>query len=237
MAVEIFLYLVYVGYMMNLSELKRQKRLGRATFNTGHYEISLQYFDKALEIDPKDASILEYKGLAHLQLGDLESAERSFDEILKFDPKSLYAHKGKELVEKAREEGVESVKLSPRKVSPLFFAFETAPIGILAIAIWIIITAFMVGVIGFYLTFEGGIITAFGYLLILESVLSIFIAINLIKLKKWAWIVTIVLMLINISIFLASGGRVSSLLLVVISICVLIYLILIRKEFEVGMKI
>ena len=57
----------------------------------GNYTQAIQYYDKALAIDPKNVDALNYKGLALDSLGNYTGAIAYFDKVLAIDPKNVDA--------------------------------------------------------------------------------------------------------------------------------------------------
>ena len=64
-------------------------------FNQGDYQGAIQYYDKALELDPKNAWAWGGKGAALANLGSNKEAINCFDKALEIDPKNALAWGGK----------------------------------------------------------------------------------------------------------------------------------------------
>jgi tetratricopeptide (TPR) repeat protein len=64
---------------------------GSALNNLGKYKEAIEYYDKALEIDPKFALTLYNKGNALYHLGKYNEAIECYDKALEIDPKNAYA--------------------------------------------------------------------------------------------------------------------------------------------------
>lgn len=62
----------------------------------GNYTQALQYFDKALDIDPNDKNVLYDKGDTLYKQGDNTQAIQYFDKVLAIDPNYKYALDGKQ---------------------------------------------------------------------------------------------------------------------------------------------
>ena len=54
---------------------------------SGNYKESIECFDKALELDPKNAIAWKNKGIAFGILGNLEESSKCFDKAAELDPK------------------------------------------------------------------------------------------------------------------------------------------------------
>ena len=59
------------------------------------YHKAIKCFDKAIEIDPKNAVIWTEKGYALNELGNLLEAIKCFDKAIEIDPKMVFAYSGK----------------------------------------------------------------------------------------------------------------------------------------------
>jgi Tfp pilus assembly protein PilF len=68
---------------------------GDALFNQGNYTQAIQYYDKALDIDPNDINVLSSKGNALNDNGNYTRAIQSFDKVLAINPKDISALNGK----------------------------------------------------------------------------------------------------------------------------------------------
>ena len=55
--------------------------------NLGKYNEAIEYYDKALEIDPENAEALNNKGVALDDLGKYNEAIEYYDKVLEIDPK------------------------------------------------------------------------------------------------------------------------------------------------------
>src|SRR5215469_1943952 len=66
-------------------------KTGIALLNSGKYNQSLAYFDKALAINPKDFFALYNKGSALLNLGKYNQSLAYFDKALAINPKDFFA--------------------------------------------------------------------------------------------------------------------------------------------------
>lgn len=62
----------------------------------GRYNEAVEYSDKALEIDPKNASAFNNKGNALLKLGKSNGAEEYYDNALEIEHKYADVLNGKE---------------------------------------------------------------------------------------------------------------------------------------------
>ena len=59
------------------------------------YHKAIKCFDKAIEIDPKNAVAWIEKGYALNELGNLLEAIKCFDKAIEIDPKNIFAYRGK----------------------------------------------------------------------------------------------------------------------------------------------
>ena len=59
--------------------------------NLERYDEAIQYFDKALQIDPNDTVALNNKGDALYQLGKYDEAIQNYDKALQIDPNDTVA--------------------------------------------------------------------------------------------------------------------------------------------------
>ncbi len=60
-------------------------------YNSGRFNESLDYFDKALSIDPKNVAVLFHKANAIAGLGNYTRAITYYDRMLTLDPKNVAA--------------------------------------------------------------------------------------------------------------------------------------------------
>jgi len=70
---------------------------GNGLLKLGRYEEAIRYFDKALEIDPRNETVLNNKGISLASLGRYEESIRCFDKALKIDPNNVAAMYGKSI--------------------------------------------------------------------------------------------------------------------------------------------
>ena len=68
---------------------------GLRYLETKEYHKAIKCFDKALQIDPKNAAVLNEKGYALNELGNLLEAIKCYDKALQIDPKNIFAYRGK----------------------------------------------------------------------------------------------------------------------------------------------
>ena len=61
-------------------------KLGMDLLNQGKYAKAIEYFDKALEIDPKSITYLLNKGISYDMLGNYDLAIQTFDKALEINP-------------------------------------------------------------------------------------------------------------------------------------------------------
>ena len=80
----------------NQSYLALNKK-GLELLNSGMYNESLGYFDKALAVSPDNARILDNKGFALYSLGNLSGALHYYDKALAIEPNYTTASNDKEL--------------------------------------------------------------------------------------------------------------------------------------------
>ena len=66
---------------------------GIVEYRLHNLDDALFYFKKSLAIDQSNANTYYYMGDIYLQKGDLENAQRAFDQCLKRDPNFLDAEK------------------------------------------------------------------------------------------------------------------------------------------------
>src|SRR5690606_15708080 len=59
-----------------------QYELGSLYYNEGEFEKAISAYDKAIVLDPEYANALYFRGLAHLQEGERESALRDLERVL-----------------------------------------------------------------------------------------------------------------------------------------------------------
>jgi tetratricopeptide (TPR) repeat protein len=57
----------------------------------GKYEESLEFFDKALDLNPNKFQVLQLKGISLDELGRYEEALEAYDQALKIDPNSIFS--------------------------------------------------------------------------------------------------------------------------------------------------
>ena len=61
--------------------------MGNSRYSSGNYEEALMFFFRSLDIDPKNGTAWNNKGLAFVKLGRLDEAVRSYDKALEINPK------------------------------------------------------------------------------------------------------------------------------------------------------
>lgn len=66
-------------------EASKYAQYGRYYAGTKKWDYALYYFDKSLQADPENASVLEAAGRAHLEKGDKDKALENFDKALAID--------------------------------------------------------------------------------------------------------------------------------------------------------
>ena len=86
----------YENNQTNQSYLALNKK-GLELLNSGMYNESLGYFDKALAVSPDNARILDNKGFALYSLGNLSGALHYYDKALAIEPNYTTASNDKEL--------------------------------------------------------------------------------------------------------------------------------------------
>ena len=69
---------------------------GDANLYTGHYDKAIEEYNKAIEIDPNDASIYVNRGRAKQENGDYREAIKDYSKAIEVDPKysTSYSHRG-----------------------------------------------------------------------------------------------------------------------------------------------
>ena len=72
------------------------KEKGNALLNSGKYNQSIAYFDKALTINPNDVMALNSKGLALYRLGEYNGSISYFNKALAINRNLIIATKEKE---------------------------------------------------------------------------------------------------------------------------------------------
>jgi len=65
---------------------------GKSLLKLGRYEESVEAFQKATNLDPKDNISFHYKGEALLALGRLDECKKAIDKALALDPEYKYMH-------------------------------------------------------------------------------------------------------------------------------------------------
>ena len=86
------------GVVSNIQELKDVKSInnkGLALNDLGKYQEAIEYYDKALAINPTYLQALHNKGLALFNQGKYQEAIEWFDKALKVNPNYKYALNGK----------------------------------------------------------------------------------------------------------------------------------------------
>ena len=83
-------------------ECLRHTRLGELSYKKRNYKKALEYFEKAISIEPKYDKAWYNKGLTLSHLNDDEGAIKCYDIVIKINPenKSAWNNKGLILVEK-----------------------------------------------------------------------------------------------------------------------------------------
>ena len=80
-------------------------KLGNRAFDNGAYEVAIEYYDKALEIDPTNVNAWNNKGNALKNLGKYNEAIKCFDKALEINPKFKLARRNRKIaLEKLRHE-------------------------------------------------------------------------------------------------------------------------------------
>ena len=64
---------------------------GKSFLENGDFDKSLEFFEQALLIDPKNPDLWNYKGTALRSLGRYEESMDCFNNSLKFDPRDKFA--------------------------------------------------------------------------------------------------------------------------------------------------
>ena len=79
--------------MYRVAELVMYGRISKLCYklNLGKYEQAIEYYDNALEIDPKYALALSNKGATLDKLGKYKEAIECYDKALEIDPKYALA--------------------------------------------------------------------------------------------------------------------------------------------------
>jgi tetratricopeptide (TPR) repeat protein len=70
---------------------------GNSLYDLGNYASAIEYYDKALAIDPNHIHALYGKGLALDRLGKYKEAIEYYDKVLDIDPNNVDALNGKSL--------------------------------------------------------------------------------------------------------------------------------------------
>src|SRR5918998_804142 len=68
---------------------------GLGYLESKEYHKAIKCFDKAIEVDPKNAAAWSEKGYTLNELGNLLEAIKCFDKALQIDPKNVFAYRGK----------------------------------------------------------------------------------------------------------------------------------------------
>ena len=68
---------------------------GLGYLESKEYHKAIKCFDKAIEIDPKNAAAWSEKGYALNELGNFLEAIKCFDKAIEIDPKNIFAYRGK----------------------------------------------------------------------------------------------------------------------------------------------
>ena len=64
---------------------------GKSFLENGDFDNSLEFFEQALLIDPKNPDLWNYKGIALRSLGRYEESMDCFNNSLKLDPRDKFA--------------------------------------------------------------------------------------------------------------------------------------------------
>ena len=64
---------------------------GKSFLENGDFDKSLEFFEQALLIDPKNPDLWNYKGTALRSLGRYEESMNCFNNSLKLDPRDKFA--------------------------------------------------------------------------------------------------------------------------------------------------
>ena len=64
---------------------------GKYFLENGDFDKSLEFFEQALLIDPKNPDLWNYKGIALRSLGRYEESMDCFNNSLKLDPRDKFA--------------------------------------------------------------------------------------------------------------------------------------------------
>jgi tetratricopeptide (TPR) repeat protein len=64
---------------------------GKSFLENGDFDKSLEFFEQALLIDPKNPDLWNYKGIALRSLGRYEESMDCFNNSLKLDPRDKFA--------------------------------------------------------------------------------------------------------------------------------------------------
>jgi hypothetical protein len=86
---------------------------GSALYNAGRHNEAIQYFDKALSINPNDVRALDSKGAALLNAARYKEAIQYFDKALSINPNDTYASTNKNLALSQLGSGITGTPIPP----------------------------------------------------------------------------------------------------------------------------
>ena len=78
-------------YLSNVSDANDLSQLGKKHLRDGNYEDALSFFEQALLLDPVNADLLNFKGIALRSLGRYDEASESYTKSLAIEPRDKEA--------------------------------------------------------------------------------------------------------------------------------------------------
>ena len=73
--------LKFISFPTPSKQADKYNLLGFTARKSGNLKTAGEYYEKALEINPKHIQALEYQGELYLQLGDIDQAKKNLEKI------------------------------------------------------------------------------------------------------------------------------------------------------------
>ncbi len=110
-----------MSYSIGTAQQKEAKEWFKKAYSTDNLTLKIEYYTKAIELDPKDTYAYFYRGGAYNNLGEYQKAIADCTKIIELNPKDTHAYNNRGIAynklaeyQKAIDDYTKAIELDPK---------------------------------------------------------------------------------------------------------------------------